>query len=333
MTELVSDEAELVPATQDEGRMLTAAEFQGLADVPPEVEWFANILNAHTRRAYINDVKDFMRFVGIERPDEFRNVTRSHVIAWRKTFETRGKDGKPLAASTARRKLSALSSLFEHLCNHNAVTHNPIKGVKRPTEGANEGKTPALGDDQARALLDAPPTDTLKGKRDRAILSVFLYHGLRREELVSLLVRDIEERRSVKMFKIHGKGSKIRYIPAHAAALERIDDYLDHAGHGDDEDGPLFRPVKNNKTGDLEKPLSSGGVYQMVKQWASKAGVHVTGFCNHALRSTAATNALEHEADIAKVQEWLGHSNISTTRLYDRRKMRPEDSPTFKVSY
>jgi integrase/recombinase XerD len=46
-----------------------------------------------------------------------------------------------------------------------------------------------------------------------------------------------------------------------------------------------------------------------------------------------AINALEHGSDIAKVQEWLGHSNISTTRLYDRRKTRPEDSPTFKVEY
>jgi integrase len=53
----------------------------------------------------------------------------------------------------------------------------------------------------------------------------------------------------------------------------------------------------------------------------------------HGLRATAATNALDHEADIAKVQEWLGHANIATTRLYDRRKSRPEDSPTFKVVY
>jgi integrase/recombinase XerD len=51
------------------------------------------------------------------------------------------------------------------------------------------------------------------------------------------------------------------------------------------------------------------------------------------LRATAATNALDNEADIAKVQEWLGHSSISTTRLYDRRKTRPEESPTFKVEY
>ena len=103
MTEMISDSVEVVPIVPNEGRLLTAAEFQDLADVPPEVEWFANILNKHTKRAYMNDVNDFMLFVGIKRPEEFRNVARSHVIAWRKTFETRGKDGKPLAASTARR--------------------------------------------------------------------------------------------------------------------------------------------------------------------------------------------------------------------------------------
>src|SRR5271170_4974305 len=57
------------------------------------------------------------------------------------------------------------------------------------------------------------------------------------------------------------------------------------------------------------------------------------GIRNHALRATAATNALDHQADIAKVQEWLGHANIATTRIYDHRRTRPEDSPTFKVAY
>ena len=49
--------------------------------------------------------------------------------------------------------------------------------------------------------------------------------------------------------------------------------------------------------------------------------------------ATAATNALDHEADIAKVQEWLGHANIATTRIYDHRRTWPEDSPTFNVAY
>ena len=59
----------------------------------------------------------------------------------------------------------------------------------------------------------------------------------------------------------------------------------------------------------------------------------VHGFCVHALRATAATNALAYHADIAKVQKWLEHANIATTRLYDRRQSRSEESPTLKVEY
>ena len=56
-------------------------------------------------------------------------------------------------------------------------------------------------------------------------------------------------------------------------------------------------------------------------------------FSPHRARATAATNAMDAGADIAKVQEWLGHANVSTTRVYDHRKTRPEDSPVFKVKY
>jgi integrase/recombinase XerD len=92
--------------------------------------------------------------------------------------------------------------------------------------------------------------------------------------------------------------------------------------------------VKNNRTHTLDKPLAPDSIlHQIVKKYAREAGINVEGFCVHSLRATAATNALDHQADIAKVQEWLGHANISTTRLYDRRQMRPEDSPTFKIDY
>ncbi|MFC6951171.1 tyrosine-type recombinase/integrase [Paraburkholderia dipogonis] len=67
--------------------------------------------------------------------------------------------------------------------------------------------------------------------------------------------------------------------------------------------------------------------------YAAAVHIDVQGFGVHSLRATAATNALEHEADIARVQEWLGHANIATTRIYDRRRSRPEDSPTFRVAY
>src|SRR5271155_3935966 len=60
--------------------------------------------------------------------------------------------------------------------DENAVTHNPVKGVERPKTESGEGKTPAIRDHQARDLLAAPGEDTIKSKRDRAILSTLLFH-------------------------------------------------------------------------------------------------------------------------------------------------------------
>ena len=317
--------------TAKTSRTLTAIEFQGLADIPPELEWFANITNEKTRRAYRCDVGEFSTFVGLQSPEEMRLVTRAHVIAWRKDLET-----GELAPSTIRRKLSAISSLFDYLCEKNAVMHNPVKGVKRPATHSNEGSTPALSDEQVRRLLQAPPEDTLKGIRDRAILATLLYHGMRREELCKLRVKDLQSREGVPHFRVHGKRDKIRYIPINPLAQRLIGDYLGLAGHGDDLNGALFRPVKNNRTGTLRRHLNPDSIYRsIVRKYGVETGlnIEVNGLCVHSLRATSATNALSHDADIAKVQEWLGHANVSTTRLYDRRKSKPEDSPTFRVKY
>jgi hypothetical protein len=108
-------------------RVLTAAEFQRLSAVPLEAEWFANIDNPRTRRAYRGDIHDFMGFV-LDRPT--RGVPSRHPRARARLAEDL--EGRELGGATIRRKLAALSSLFEHLCDANAVTHNPVKGVKRP---------------------------------------------------------------------------------------------------------------------------------------------------------------------------------------------------------
>ena len=317
---------QIPPSNAQAGRMLTAAEFHRLADVPPEVEWFANLSNASTRRAYENAVKDFMRFTGITEPEEFRTVTRAHVITWRDDLTKRG-----LGGSTIRHRLASLASLFEYLCEKNAVTHNPVKGVERPKTESGEGKTPALGDHQARKLLAAPETETVKSKRDRAILSTLLFHALRREELCKLKVRDFRHaRKGVPHLKVSGKGGKTRYLPLHPGTNALVHEYLEAAGHGEDENGALFRPIRNNTTGRLDKAITADGIYKLVRAYSAALGFEIGA---HALRATAATNALDHEADIAKVQEWLGHANIATTRIYDHRRTRPEDSPTFKVTY
>lgn len=304
---------------------LTTEQFNDLATVPPALSWFANIDNPQTRRAYQNDVEEFMAFAGIDDPHAFRQVGRAHILAWRRELEQRS-----LAGATIRRKLSALSSLFDALCEANTVHGNPVDGVKRPKVSSQEGSTPAIGDHQARMLLAAPDSSTLKGMRDRAVLATLLYHGLRRAELCGLHLGDVQERRGVRHLRVLGKGSKIRYVPLHPAAAGAIATYLETAGHGDDKAAALFQSVSNNARG---RPITEDGVYKMLAKYAGKVGIDVDGFGPHALRATAITNALEHDADLEKVQDWVGHANISTTRMYDRRKHRAEDSPTFQVSY
>lgn len=272
-----------------------------------------------------------MAFAGLSHPEQFGAVTRAHVIAWHNHLT-----GQALANDTIRRKLAALSSLYVYLCDRNAVLHNPVLGVKRPRSMNREGVTPALGDHQARMLLAAPPEGTLKGKRDRAILATLLYHGLRCEELCPLTVGSVHQREGVLHIRVEGKGDKIRYLPLHVLAQWLIAAYLKAAGHEEDLKGPLFRPIKKNRTRVLAKPLQPVSVYSdIVRHYAREVGLleAVPGLCVHSLRATATTNALSHEADIAKVQEWLGHADISTTRMYDKRQSRPEDSPTFKVRY
>jgi len=77
---------------------------------PRESEWFADIDNPGTRRMYRAAIGEFMSFTGIAEAAQFRDVGRSHVIAWRKTLLRR-----QLAGLTIRAKLAALSSLFEYL--------------------------------------------------------------------------------------------------------------------------------------------------------------------------------------------------------------------------
>jgi integrase len=173
----------------------------------------------------------------------------------------------------------------------------------------------------------------------------------------------------VKHLRIYDKGEKFRYVPLHPGSLHRINEYLEmlypalpdaalfgsasgpgrtsvpaRSGgptslrgsserHPLSPSAPLLKPIRNNRRGTTDTALTTDGVYQILKFYGRKVGISVDRFGPHSARATAATNALDQGADIAKVQEWLGHANVSTTRVYDHRKTRPEDSPVFKVSY
>ena len=298
-----------------------------LNPIPDENDWFANIDNPNTRRAYQRDVGEFIEFIGAQSISQLRSITRSHVLAWRDFLAESG-----LAPATRRRKLAALSSLFGYLTDRHCVSTNPVAGIRRPSEPSRE--TCAISDREAAQLLDAPDEFELSGIRDRAILSVLLHHGLRRAELTGLRVRDFTYRSGILHLCVHGKSSKLRYIPCHPHSVRAVQEYLADNGHAGDREGPLFRPLKNNRSSEgTGAALTPESVAKIVRKYCQLAEVKTDDVTAHSLRATAATSALSAGCDIAIVQEWLGHADISTTRIYDQRAFRADQSPTYQLNY
>ena len=164
---------ETSPSAPD-SQPIESGEIQAFLQALPEEEfWLANQNSERTRRAYRNDVAIFVEAFGITTPEQLRQVSHREIIAWKNRMEAQN-----LKATTIRRRLSALSSLFRHLINQNLAVLNPVSDVKRPAVNEETGTTPAFSQLEARQLLDAPDPQTLIGFRDRAILGVGFYAGL-----------------------------------------------------------------------------------------------------------------------------------------------------------
>jgi len=294
--------------------------------------WLDNVLSPATRVSRRDDLASFIAYARVKSIADFKKIKRSDIIDWR-DFLIGSKEKPAFAIRTVKRRMASISKFFEYLCDEKIIDVNVVQGVERPKLTTTEGATSIISDRQAKDLLDSPDPSTLKGKRDRAILATFLYHALRRAELCNLKVKDVLEREGIKQLRILGKGSKERYVPVHPVAITRISEYLAAAGHGNKKEAALFRPISNNTAADFLKGLSPTAVYEMVIAYGQKVGIEKGNFSTHSLRATAATNALNNREDLRKVQNWLGHANVSTTAMYDKRENRPEDSPTYRVRY
>lgn len=279
-----------------------------------ENEWLAQLVSPNSRRAYAADVRDFCVANAIRSLAELCAVRRAQVLSWRLQLQASG-----ASSATQRRKLSALASLFAYLCERQLIDSNPVVGVRRPAVAGYQGQTPALSPAQATALLNAPDGSRPKGLRDRAILALLLYQGLRRSELSALNVSDLHQDRGAWRLRVQGKGQRIRMLPVNPEALARVQGYL--ASRSDlSRSAPMFLALRNAR-GDGR--LSPQSVYsQVVRRYGAPLGLtDLPWFGPHVMRATAATQALEQGVDLGTVQHWLGHASIQTTRAYDRRDL------------
>jgi integrase/recombinase XerD len=265
---------------------------------------FERGLSPRTLDAYGRDTVRFLAFLrgrGVAAPEA---VSTRDIREFSYHLREEG-----LAAPSIRRALSAVRTYFAFLLAEGLVAADPSEHVESPTVWRR--LPDVLSRDEAAQLLDAPdPADRLYW-RDKALLELAYASGVRVSELTSLRTRDVDL--AERFATVYGKGSKERLVPVGGPAVDAIRVYLRElrpvlergAGKGS---GVLFLNARG-------AGLSRMGVWKILRKHVDRAGIarHVTP---HTLRHTFATHLLEGGADLASVQEMLGHADISTTQIY-----------------
>ena len=181
--------------------------------------------------------------------------------------------------------------------------HRRVKGARRQGVPVSNWLTA----EQGKTLLQSSCSDTLRGKRDRAILSVLLGCGLRRAELVALSVQDLQIRDDHWVFAdLIGKGKHIRTVPVPGWVKTALDDWTANA---DITGGNIFRRV--NKNGVVwGEEISPKAIWHVVRRAAQRAGIQ--GLAPNDLRQTCARLCHLAGGELEQLQFLLGHASIET---------------------
>lgn len=171
-----------------------------------------------------------------------------------------------------------------------------------------------LTDPEVKALLRVPDRRTLQGKRDYAILKLLVNSGLRKAELCSLAIGDLQPYRNNIVLTVRGKGGKARRIALHPEVLSALKEYWKAAGAEPDPERPLFSTLGKHGPYGI-KPLTRVAVDHLVRRAAREALVRKR-ITPHSLRHTFATLMLDRGEGLRAVQGLMGHSSIRTTERY-----------------
>jgi len=280
----------------------------------PLAAFLASKRSEATRRAYTQDVLAFSQHIDARDVAALLGTGVADVAAWRDAMMAEGK--KP---ATVGRRLSGLRAFFKFAVSMGAASRNPAELVEAPTVAAHRARAPWIDRADGRALLEAPPTDTARGKRDRAILELLLRLGLRRGELTSLTLGSINRDVAGGCWTliVSGKGGKVRELAMNGTG-RTMAEYLDAAGRdieAEPEDTPLFQ-------GRGGRPMTGEAIRQLVNRYADRAGCTIRGgaaLSAHGCRRTFATAAIDAGVGMEALRRAMGHASVSTTSRYDKR--------------
>ena len=260
---------------------------------------------ASSQESYGHAIEEFIGWYCSEPRLAFN---RTVVLRYRFSLEQ-----KNLAPSTINVRLAAVRRLAYEASGSGLLSPELAAGIRRVKGAKHLGVRVGnwLTIDQSRTLLAESPSDSIRGKRDRAILSLLIGCGLRRAELVGLRVEDLRVREEHWVIAdLIGKGKHIRTVPVPVWAKRAVDEWTTAAGING---GVVFRRVSR-----LEKIWGDGitpkAIWHIVKAAAKRAGIK--DLAPHDLRRTCARLCHLAGGELEEIQFLLGHASVQTTERY-----------------
>jgi len=265
-------------------------------------------LSPRTLEAYGRDLNKLLAFAEGAGIDRAEAIDLGTISGWLSRLAQEG-----LGARSAARHLSAVRGLMKFLLREGALSSDPTELSARPRFGRRLPRT--LSEAEVQRLLEAPDVTTLRGLRDRAMLSVTYAAGLRVSELIGLTPGDLDLKRGI--VSAFGKGGKRRLVPLGNVTLDHVQAYLNARD-----------PAGNEGTRRARKPgpdvlfpsprggaLTRQGFWKIVGRYARGIGLRGAVY-PHQLRHSFATHLLTGGADLRSVQTMLGHASVTTTEIY-----------------
>ena len=274
-------------------------------------------VSAHTLRNYMSDLEQFYDYLcpvdatGNRRLIEIRQIDHITIREYlAKLYREKRKK------TSIARKLATLRTFFKFLCREQVLEMNPARLVSSPRL---EKKLPkVLSVDDVVRFIETPDTETVLGKRDRAILEMLYATGIRVAELAGINLDDIDFKN--ESIRVRGKRRKERIVPFGSKAKEALQDYLGVRGDllieaPEDQREPmaLFMNYQGTR-------ITTRSVGRMIDKYVTECAM-AHDISPHSLRHSFATHLLSAGADLRSIQELLGHARLSTTQIYTQVSM------------
>src|SRR6266545_6001365 len=235
-------------------------------------------------------------------------VTPAHVLAWAHGI---GASGRAPSSATVGARIACLSSYYRFLIRMNIAGSNPCDALERPR--TVQAVARGLSAEEVRRLLAVVP-ETVAGRRDRALLLIFVLTGRRRSEVINLAARDITVEGETAFYTYRGKGGKRGRRELPRPAYQALCATLGDIGLSLAEMEPS---ASLWQAGAGARGITGSTFYARFRRYLRAAGLAPTGL--HILRHSAAKLRRDAGASIEAVSSFLDHSSLAVTSVYLRR--------------